>query len=81
MASWLAAAGAFVVSLDSMMNIAFPSIAAAFGVPPESMRGVIIWYTGVYAIMASPEPVTGVVTATPAGSDTWVTAGSTSSGR
>src|SRR5207248_2418620 len=27
MASWLAAAGAFVVSLDSMMNIAFPSIA------------------------------------------------------
>ena len=26
----LAAAGAFVVSLDSMMNIAFPAIAAAF---------------------------------------------------
>ena len=52
MTSWLAAAGAFVVSLDSMMNIAFPSIAAAFAVPPEMIRWVIICYTGVYAIMA-----------------------------
>jgi MFS family permease len=52
MTSWLAAAGAFVVSLDSMMNIAFPSIAAAFGVAPETIRWVIICYTGVYAIMA-----------------------------
>jgi MFS family permease len=41
-----------VVSLDSMMNIAFPSIAAAFAVPPETIRWVIICYTGVYAIMA-----------------------------
>src|SRR5436853_6107503 len=47
-----AAAGAFVVSLDSMMNIAFPSIAAAFGVAPETIRWVIICYTGVYALMA-----------------------------
>ena len=52
MAPWLAAAGAFVVSLDSMMNIAFPSIAAAFGVPPETIRWVIICYTGVYALTA-----------------------------
>ena len=52
MAPWLAAAGAFVVSLDSMMNIAFPSIAAAFAVPPETIRWVIIFYTGVYAITA-----------------------------
>jgi len=52
MAPWLAAAGAFVVSLDSMMNIAFPSMAAAFAVPPETIRWVIICYTGVYAITA-----------------------------
>jgi MFS family permease len=52
MASWLAAAGAFVVSLDSMMNIAFPSIAAGFAVPPEAIRWVIICYTGVYALTA-----------------------------
>src|SRR5437868_5363944 len=52
MAPKLAAAGAFIVSLDSMMNIAFPAIAAAFAVPPESVRWVIVCYTGVYAIMA-----------------------------
>ena len=52
MAPWLAAAGAFVVSLDSMMNIAFPSIAAGFAVPPEAIRWVIICYTGVYALTA-----------------------------
>jgi MFS family permease len=52
MLPWLAAAGAFVVSLDSMMNIAFPAIAMAFAVPPETIRWVIICYTGVYAITA-----------------------------
>jgi MFS family permease len=52
MAPWLAAAGAFVVSLDSMMNIAFPSIAATFHVPPDMIRWVIICYTGVYAVTA-----------------------------
>ena len=52
MTLWLAAAGAFVVSLDSMMNVAFPAIASAFAVPPETIRWVIICYTGVYAIMA-----------------------------
>ena len=35
-----------------MMNVAFPAIAAAFSVPPETIRWVIICYTGVYAIMA-----------------------------
>jgi MFS family permease len=35
-----------------MMNIAFPSIATAFAVPPETIRWVIICYTGVYALMA-----------------------------
>jgi MFS family permease len=49
---WLAAAGAFVVSLDSMMNIAFPAIAAAFAVPPEAIQWVIICYTGTYAVTA-----------------------------
>lgn len=48
----LAAAGAFLVSLDSMMNIGFPAIAAAFAVPPEQIRWVIICYTGVYAVTA-----------------------------
>src|SRR4051794_1324345 len=52
MAPKLAAAGAFIVSLDSMMNIAFPAIAVAFAVPPESVRWVIVCYTGVYAVMA-----------------------------
>ena len=52
MTLWLAAAGAFVVSLDGMMNVAFPAIAAAFSVPPETIRWVIICYTGVYAVMA-----------------------------
>ncbi len=35
MIHWLAAAGALLVSLDSMMNIAFPALAATFAVPPE----------------------------------------------
>src|SRR5438132_11645296 len=52
MTPWLAAACAFVVSLDSMMNIAFPSMATAFAVPPETIRWVIICYTGVYALTA-----------------------------
>jgi MFS family permease len=38
------------VSLDSMMNIAFPAIAAAFAVPPERVRWVIICYVLTYAI-------------------------------
>src|SRR2546428_8046865 len=50
MVRWVAAAGAFVVSLDSMVNIAFPAIAAAFGAPPERMGWIIICYTGSYAV-------------------------------
>jgi MFS family permease len=50
MSRWIAAAGALVVSLDSMMNIAFPAIAAAFAVPPERVRWVIICYVLTYAI-------------------------------
>src|SRR5437016_3781177 len=52
MVRWVAAAGAFVVSLDSMVNIAFPAIAAAFGAPPERTRWIIICYTGSYAVMS-----------------------------
>ncbi|MBI4636471.1 MAG: MFS transporter [Candidatus Rokubacteria bacterium] len=52
MTRWIAAAGAFVVSLDSTVNIAFPSIAATFHVPPEAMRWVIICYVLTYAVMS-----------------------------
>jgi len=52
MTRWIAAAGAFVVSLDSMVNIAFPSMAAAFGMPPEAMRWVIVCYVGTYALVS-----------------------------
>jgi MFS family permease len=52
MSRWVAAAGALVVSLDSMMNIAFPAIAAAFAAPPERVRWVIICYVLTYAITA-----------------------------
>src|SRR5216117_472876 len=52
MVRWISAAGAFVVSLDSMVNIAFPAMAAAFGAPPERVRWVIICYTGSYAVMS-----------------------------
>lgn len=48
----LAAAGAFVVSLDSVVNIAFPAIAAAFGAPPERMRWVIIGYVLTYSLVS-----------------------------
>src|SRR2546429_2337062 len=50
MVRWVAAAGAFVVSLDSMVNISFPAMAAAFGAPPEQVRWVIIGYVGSYAV-------------------------------
>ena len=52
MIHWLAAAGALLVSLDSMMNIAFPAIAATFAVPPERVRWVIICDVLTYAITA-----------------------------
>src|SRR5687767_9580579 len=48
----MAAAGVFLVSLDSTVNIAFPAMAAGFGVPPERMRWVIIAYVFTYAIMS-----------------------------
>ncbi|MBI2161933.1 MAG: MFS transporter [Candidatus Rokubacteria bacterium] len=50
MVRWLAAAGAFVVSLDSLVNIALPAMAATFGVPPEQVRWIIIGYVGTYAV-------------------------------
>jgi MFS family permease len=52
MSPWIAAAGAFVVSLDSMMNIAFPAIAAAFAVPADRIRWVVICYVLTYALTA-----------------------------
>jgi MFS family permease len=47
---WIAAAGAALVSLDSIVNIAFPAMAASFAVPPERMRWVIICYVFTYAL-------------------------------
>ncbi len=52
MTRWIAAAGAFVVSLDSMVNIAFPAIAAAFAVPPDAMRWVIMCYVFTYSLVS-----------------------------
>ena len=50
MSLWIAAAGGLLVSLDSMMNIAFPAIATAFAAPPERVRWVIVCYVLTYAI-------------------------------
>ena len=48
----IAACGAALVSLDSVMNIAFPAISAAFAVAPERMRWVVISYVLTYALTA-----------------------------
>lgn len=47
---WIAAAGAFVVALDSLVNIGLPAMAAAFEAPPEAMRWVIVGYVLTYAV-------------------------------
>jgi MFS family permease len=52
MTRWIASAGAFVVSLDSMVNIAFPAIAAAFALPPDAMRWVILCYVFTYSLVS-----------------------------
>jgi len=49
---WIAAAGVFVVSLDSMVNIAFPAIASAFALAPDAMRWVIMCYVLVYSLVS-----------------------------
>ncbi len=46
----IVAAGAALVSLDSIVNIAFPAMSADFAVPPERMRWVIICYVFTYAL-------------------------------
>jgi MFS family permease len=48
----LAALGVLVISLDASVNIAFPAMAAAFGVGPTQIRPVIICYVLTYAITA-----------------------------
>jgi MFS family permease len=48
----IAAAGAALVSLDSVVNVAFPAMAAGFAVPPDRMRWVIICYVFTYALTA-----------------------------
>ena len=41
-----------MVSLDSMVNIAFPSIATTFRLEPEEVRWIIVCYVLTYAVMA-----------------------------
>jgi MFS family permease len=48
----LAAAGFLLVGLDGSLNIAFPSMAAAFDVAPTTIRWVIICYVGTYSLTA-----------------------------
>ncbi len=43
-AVWLASLGAFVCSLDSALNVAFPAISAAFGVGPGRVALLIVFY-------------------------------------
>lgn len=43
-AVWLASFGAFVCSLDSALNVAFPAISAAFGVAPGRIALLIVFY-------------------------------------
>src|SRR5262249_61497084 len=49
---WIAAGGAFVVSLDSMANIAFPAMALAFALPPDAMRLGLMCYVLPYSFVA-----------------------------
>jgi len=49
---WIGAAGVFVISLDSMVNIAFPAMAATFGVAAPAMRWVIVCYVLSYAFLS-----------------------------
>lgn len=41
-----------MVSLDSMVNVAFPAIASAFGLAPEQVRWVIVCYVFTYSVTA-----------------------------
>ncbi|MBI1736696.1 MAG: MFS transporter [Candidatus Rokubacteria bacterium] len=52
MTRWIAGAGAFVMSLDSMVNVAFPAMAGAFDRPPEAMRWIIIPYVFSYSLVS-----------------------------
>jgi MFS family permease len=52
MTRWIAAAGVFLVSLDSTVNVAFPAMAATFAVAPETLRWVIVAYVFAYAVMS-----------------------------
>lgn len=52
MTRWIAAGGALMVSLDSMVNVAFPAMAAAFALRPEQIRWVIVAYVLSYAVLS-----------------------------
>lgn len=52
MTRWIAGGGAFVVSLDSLINIALPALAAGLGVAPGDARWVIVCYVLTYALVS-----------------------------
>ncbi|MBI1845547.1 MAG: MFS transporter, partial [Candidatus Rokubacteria bacterium] len=49
---WIAAGGGLLISLDSVMNPAFPAIAAHFRLAPEQLRWVVVFYVAVYAVVS-----------------------------
>jgi MFS family permease len=48
----IAGAGAFVVSLDSLVNIALPAMAVGLGVAAGDVRWVIVGYVATYALVS-----------------------------
>jgi MFS family permease len=55
----LASLGAFAVSLDSALNVAFPAISEAFGVSPSGMSWVVICYLLPSAILTVAGGIVG----------------------
>jgi MFS family permease len=50
----VAVLGALTVALDSAVNIAFPAISAAFGVPATSIQWVVLTYMVTFAVALIP---------------------------
>jgi MFS family permease len=49
---YIAAGGGLLISLDSLVNVAFPVIAAYFHLAPEELRWVIVCYVMMYAVVS-----------------------------
>jgi MFS family permease len=50
----VAALGTLAVMLDAAVNIAFPAISAAFGVPATAIQGVVLAYVVTFALALLP---------------------------